>query len=853
MTFRSVLLASAALFLPVTAAAAQESESGATAAPPANAQGSTTVTTEQSAPPDQSLAEPVQAENDEEVDEEEIVVTGQRARGSVIGDIPPENTLDSRDVRATGATNMDELLEAVGTQTGSGQGRGGEQPVLLLNGQRISSYREMRDIPPEAISRVEIFPEEVALKYGYRADQKLVNIVLRSRFQATTAQLAANLATEGGYKGGFGDLTQMRIQGTGRDTLNLRIGGNDLLTESERDVVRSAQDPADATATARSLLASQFKVRGNGTINRQILGDVSATFNGEAEHDAGHALTGLSEQLVGKLDRNTRSDSLHAGTALNWDKSDWRFSVTGNLDWDRDVTETERDNPAFPEDRARATSLAGDLTGTANGDLFKLPAGDAGTTIKLGLSSQHLDSKATRAGEQTADSLGRTTGSGSVNIDLPVSRRNRDFSALGNFTLNANAAVDQLSDAGTLTTIGAGANWSPVDRLNFITSWTREEGAPSVQQLGNPVIETPDTRIFDFTTGETVRATVITGGNPDLISDRRNVFKIGGNWQPFEKADFRFRADYVHQKIENPIGNVTVSSTFEQAFPERFVRDSLGQLISVDLKPLNFESSQLDTLRVGFDFTKPLKSRRPSQSFIDQIRQRAAAQGIQLPSGPPRGGGPGAGGGRGGRGGGFGGRGGFGSRGRLTFSLADTITFVDEVTIRPGVPKIDYLHGDAQGQGGGQPRHVVQAQAGWYNNGWGARLSANWRSGTDVDRLTDGELRFSPLATFDLRLFANLGDQFELVEKHPWLRGSSVRFEVTNLFDTKPKVRDAAGNTPINFQPDLLDPLGRTIMISFRKQFLPASFYRREFRRAGDRVGSQAPPGPPPEGPPPPP
>ncbi len=838
---RLTLLLGAAFVFPVASAGVaqqpQPSEQATNPAPASSttAQGSTS-----------------QPSDEDESDEEEIVVTGQRARGSVIGDIPPENVLDSRDVRATGATNMDELLEAIAPQVGSGQGRGGEQPILLLNGQRVSSYREMRDIPPEAISRVEILPEEVALKYGYRADQKVVNVVLRPRFRSTTAQLAANAATEGGYPGGFADLTQMRIENTGRDTFNLRVGGNDILTESERNVAQEEQNPdtADATAAANSLLPSQFKVRGNGTINRQILGDVSATLNGEIQHDAGHALTGLSDQLDSKLDRNTKSNSAHLGSVLNWDKSDWRFSVTGNLDGDRDVTDTERDDPAFPEDHARSTSLAGDLTGTATGNLFKLPAGDASTTIKLGLSTQHLDSKATRAGDQTSNSLGRTTGSGSINIDLPISRRNRDFSALGNLTLNGNAEVDRLSDAGTLTTIGAGANWSPVERLNFITSWTREEGAPTIQQLGNPIIETPDARIFDFTTGETVRATVITGGNPDLISDRRRVFKIGGNWQPFEKTDLRLRADYVHQKIEDPIGNITVSPTFEQTSPERFVRDSSGELVSVDLRPLNFASSRLDTLRVGFDFTKPLKSRRPSQSFIDQIRQRAQAQGIQLPSGPPSGGGPGAREGRGGRGSGFGGRGGFGSRGRLTFSLTDTITFVDTVTIGRGVPKIDYLHGDPQGQAGGQPRHVVQAQAGWYNNGWGARLGANWRSATDVNTLTDGDLHFSPLATFDLRLFANLGDQFELVDRHPWLRGSSVRLEVTNLFDAKPKVRDAAGNTPVNFQPDLLDPLGRTIMISFRKLFLPPSFYRREFRRAEDRL-APPPPGPPPEGPPP--
>ena len=128
---------------------------------------------------------------DEMGDEEEIVITGAKPRGSVVGDIPPENTLDARDVRATGASNINELLDALAPQIGSAQGRGGERPVLLLNGQRISSFRELRDIPTESIQRVEILPEEVALKYGYGANQKVVNIVLRQRFRSTTAQVGA--------------------------------------------------------------------------------------------------------------------------------------------------------------------------------------------------------------------------------------------------------------------------------------------------------------------------------------------------------------------------------------------------------------------------------------------------------------------------------------------------------------------------------------------------------------------------------------------------------------------------------------------------------------------------------------
>jgi hypothetical protein len=87
----------------------------------------------------------------EEESEPAIVVVGQRERGGVVGDIPPENQLNSRDIRATGATSISELLDAIAPQIGSARGRSGEAPVLLLNGRRISGFRELRDIPPEAI------------------------------------------------------------------------------------------------------------------------------------------------------------------------------------------------------------------------------------------------------------------------------------------------------------------------------------------------------------------------------------------------------------------------------------------------------------------------------------------------------------------------------------------------------------------------------------------------------------------------------------------------------------------------------------------------------------------------------
>src|SRR5206468_4958924 len=134
MNSRTFLLSSSALLFPIAPAIAQPEPQ----TPASAAAGTQSVTPQQAQPPATSGAAPAAEPTDDTGDEEEIVITGARARGSVVGDIPPENTLDARDVRATGATSITELLDALAPQIGSARGRGGEAPVLLLDGQRIS-------------------------------------------------------------------------------------------------------------------------------------------------------------------------------------------------------------------------------------------------------------------------------------------------------------------------------------------------------------------------------------------------------------------------------------------------------------------------------------------------------------------------------------------------------------------------------------------------------------------------------------------------------------------------------------------------------------------------------------------
>ena len=799
----------------------------------------------QDAAPAQDTAqagEPVIEESDpdyvEEEEGEEIVVTGQRQRGAVLGDIEPEVVFNRRDIRSFGAGTLTELLEAIAPQTSSGRGRGGERPVVLLNGQRISGFREIRGIPPEAIIRMEVLPEEVALKYGYRADQKVVNFVTRRRFNAVTAEVEYGQATDGGRSQYEADANILRIDQAGRWNVDVEYEHNDPLRESERDVILADPNPLFDERPFRTLLGESDQYSINGTLNRTLFGDVSTTFNASFEGNEGRSLLGLPSDFladpVGDVPRALTRDSQgrtgHLGLAMNGQADAWRWSLTSNYDRSSSTSLTDTDSLTDPRGRNRAFSIRDDANAelVANGSPFHVPAGNVSTTVRIGASRLGLRSETLRDGLETGRELSRGRGNAQVNVDVPIaSRRNDVLAAIGNLSVNANAEIEHLSDFGTLRTLGAGLNWEPIPEISLIGSITDEDGAPSVQQLGDPTTVTPNVRVFDFVRGETVDVTRIDGGNPGLFADNRRVLKLGLTAKPFADENLSLTANYMATRIRNPIASFpTVTPEIEAAFPDRFVRDADGRLLQIDSRPVNFERSDREELRWGVNFSKslgPEPQRGPRGPGAGEAGAQAAprtpeereARRAQRQA---------QGGGGGGRGGFGGGRFGGGGRPRIQLALYHMWRLEDEIRIRDGVPALDLLNGSAVGNRGGQSEHQVEAQAGYFQNGLGARLSANWQSGTFVrgglgGGRSDEDLFFDDFATVNLRLFADLGQQRSLVRKHPWLRGTRISLAVNNLFDNRLEVRNAAGEVPIGYQPAYLDPLGRSVTVSVRKLF----------------------------------
>ena len=790
----------------------------------------------------QQTAAPAQDEVDEAIDElldeplddeelgEEIVVTGSAPRGSVIGNTRPELTLDRREIRGYGASNIAELLDALAPQTRSGRGRGEGRPIVLLNGRRISGFAEIRDLPPEAVVRVEILPEEVALRYGYRADQRVVNFVLRRRFRAVTAETEYGLATQGGRDSYEADVNYLAINDSGRLSLDAEYEHAGALLESERDLVQAEPE----LARFRTLLPETDRLALNGTVNRTLFGNVPATLNGRLEMTESVSRLGLGAGIepsdsATPLLRESDNRNAHLGFAMNGDILPWRWSLTGNYDNVHTVTRTERS--LDHEDRARSTSQSADVQAVFNGPLARLPSGQVSASLRAGLDARELDSRAVRSGIVQVRDLSRQRAAAQASLDVPIASRRREvLSALGDLSLNFNAEIEQLSDFGTLTTWGAGARWSPIEEIDLAASFTDEDGAPSMQQLGDPVLLTPNVRVFDFTRGETVDISRLEGGNPELLADNRRVLNIRLNARPLSETDLNLVANYTRTRVTNPIyAFPTATPEIEAAFPERFVRDDDGRLVQVDARPVNFARADREELRWGINFSTPIGPQGPTaeqrEQWREQRRQQREAsggEGVGPRTGErPRGeGARGFGGGRG-----FGRFGGGGMGGRLQLAFYHNWNLKDEVLIRPGVAELDFLDGSAAGNNGGRPRHELELQATASYRGFGARLSANWQSATEVRGAAggpgggSGDLRFSDLATLNLRLFADLGAQRALVRRHPFFRGARVTLSVGNLLDSRIRVTDSAGATPIGYQPDYLDPLGRSVRISLRKLF----------------------------------
>jgi hypothetical protein len=908
----------------------------------------------------------------------EVTVTGhpRPQYGAVVGDIKPELQLSPSDIQSFGVSTVTELLSELAPETRSDRGRSSEAPVILVNGRRISALNEVQNIPVEAILRIDILPEEVSLKYGYTADQRVVNIVLRRRFHATTLEGQGGGPTEGGEITGQAEADMIHIRRDDRLNLDLKYQGSSEITDAARGIVEPSPaqpydllgnivspaagaqidprlsalagrpvtvagvpagltgrptlpdflgpanttdvagdrtlSPETQTLTANAVLTHPLPHGAIGTLNATLSATQSVAMQGlptlALTVPTGDPFSPFSQAVVDDrygaqpLRQYVNTWTAHLGGTLNKDVESWRLSLT--TAWDHSDTQTDTDtginasplqalldagstsfNPfapmssgllqALPQSYARSISDSGNFQVLANGPLIKEPAGSIYVSAKAGDTESWQASYSVRGAVNQSVYLTRNDLNAQLSLDIPIASRDEGFLPfLGELSINGNTALDQLSDYGRLLSTGYGVNWTPFPGWNLIVSHTNDQQAPTVQQLGGPVVITPNVPVFDYVTGQSVDVTEITGGNRALTADNRNVLKIGLTVKPFTKQNLTVTANYIKSDIDNPIESFpAITSAIENAFPTRFLRNGAGDLVEFDDRAVNFARSERTELRWGLNYWRPVgpqpKPRFNRRAFF--AGGGGQRPGSQPPGGPPQGGpnagqgaappsggggqspaplpsdsgrggggasaaayggrGSGGGGGGGFGGGGGGGRGGgrrgFGysldrpTPGRLQVAVYHTIYFKDDLLVAPGGPTLDLLNGAPASSTGGQYRNEIEGQLGFTYTGFGVRLSADWKSATYVSAADSptGALYFSGITSLNLRVFDNLGQQPWAFRSHPILKGVRVSLSIDNLLDQRITVRNGEGLTPLSYQPGYIDPVGRTVMLSLRKLF----------------------------------
>jgi hypothetical protein len=701
----------------------------------------------------------------------EITITAPR--GSATGGTAPLLEISPSELDAYDADSLSDLVDALRPLTRSS--RSDNNPVVLINGH-LAGQTEFDNLPREAIERVEVLPETVALQYGFSENQRVLNVVLKEHYSAVPLRVMESGATEGGGQALTVDGAGVNLNSDARITLLGSYKDSAWLRDNERNIevpdgdyftlLPATKDTKVAATVSRPILgvSSSFEASYDVTTSRSLQGLAT----GGATSEAAEALAASSTvrtsrvafQLTGALHDFIWGSTLyyvHVGTSSG---SDLGLDSAGQMLIDR--TDSNFD--------------VGNLQLSLSGPVTSLPAGPLIANFKLALQYQGFDTRDAEAGSAlTASNLVRAVRTGSANASVPIANRDHGvLPALGELASTFNASLDSVSDFGNLSSTSAGLDWRPIKKLHLDAIYTDHRSAPTAQQLQAPLISTRNVETFDYITQETAYITEITGGNETLASTDSRQDSFGVSIGPFA-GKTELIAHYQQSRVSNAIGLLPpTTAAVEAAFPDRFIRNVDGELTEIDDRYVNLQHERVDDVKWGVNVWIP----------IGQSQPNAMAN-------------------------------------RVEFSLFDTWYLRDVTLIRSGIPELNLLNGAPSDVSGGQPQHKIEFHSLYHRDAVGVLLAVNWHSPTLVgsgDPPAPDPIAFSSLGTADVRIFLDLG-HLPRMQDASWAHNARVSLAVTNMFDRRQTVRDSDGATPIAFEPGYLDPLGRVVGLIVRKVF----------------------------------
>lgn len=695
------------------------------------------------------------------------MVTARR-RGEAL--VAPEIELTEDDIGIYGADSIHELLERIAPEIDGTQ----EAPELVINGKRVDPGT-IKAFSPEVLARLAILSPEAAARYGFEPGKRVVNLVLKKRFESWNGEGAVTMATRGGRWGERLSAGRFLVAGDLRWNVRASASHESRLLKSERNVPHEPDDELAVQAGLApqryaTLLPSSLSASLNSGITYPV-GDFSGTVTLLGSANNAESLLGLPSVEFRHGERGepeplrsrSATRTLGVTTAVSGSIGTWRTNVSLNFTraWSKFRFDRPADDLGRPRitDRTHGSTRAISARIDARSDVLALPAGPAGVTLNLtGDANRSVTERQASDGSAEAFDASRRRVSVRGGLTLPVASRARDvLPSLGELSVDLGVNAEKVTGAPWRWRWNAGGTWAPVEALRVRASYEHEQRVPTFEQLHAPRVEAVET-VFDFARQEMAEVIRVTGGNPTLQDGSARRLSIDGVLKPLGDQRLTFSLNYRRDRQTGGIAALPeLTPAVEAVFPDRFIRDAGGRLIGVDARPINIESETRAQLTGGVGVRWTGSGNEPV---------------------------------------------------RLSLALTHRWQLEDVVVTRGGIPPLDRL------EQGGSPRRSANMQLVAARKGLGLTLNGNWFGEARLGGRAG--YRYAPTVLFNLEIYAQPEHLWD--HQDAWARDLKIALEVQNLLGGYRRVTIGGAPAP-GFERDLIDPLGRTVRLTATKTF----------------------------------
>ena len=529
----------------------------------------------------------------EEVEFEEIVVTGSHIRG--VGPVGSQVfTYDRGEIDIQGYSTLPQFMQSLPQNFNGGisestsqfsfaneasnnisggtgvnlRGLGNDSTLVLLNGQRLApaglngSFVDVSMIPLSAIERVEVLTDGASAIYGSDAIGGVVNFKMRKDYDGAETRVRYGGATGGGLEEILIGQTFGKSWDRGYGLISYEYSNRDNLDTRDRSFSENAPQPNDLVPEQER--HSFFLAGGqNLTENLEIF-----TTGYYSKRDSKRNLfltlsaspginTGESKQYGGTL-----------GAALDLDDSignGWRVELVGNYNRSENISKS-RDQDEDESENTFTTRASKSLSADINldGSLFSMSGGD----VKLAVGGHFRHNTFGDVDLSVDPSLIRNTIEESSRdvyaifgeVHLPLVGEDNRMPGVEKLEVSISGRYEEYSDFGSSTDPKFGVLWSPVEGLNLRGSYGTSFRAPLLNELD----ETFNSAILvngipnDMSpTGTSLVIQLFGDSNKNLQPETATIWTAGFDLQPVAVSGLNVSVTYFNIDYKDRIGLLT--------------------------------------------------------------------------------------------------------------------------------------------------------------------------------------------------------------------------------------------------------------------------------------------------------